>query len=132
VEIRPVGESDLEQELDLRARAYGPLGGYRERLIASNLALIAAGQMFGAYEGDRLVGTARYLDLRQWWRGRVMPMAGVSGVKVAPEARGRGVATRLLTELLSVLTGLGYPISVLYPTAPGVYRSRGFEFGGGL
>ena len=60
---------DLEQELDLRVRAFGPLGSYRERLIEDNLALIAAGQMLGAYEGNRLVGTARYLDIRQWWHG---------------------------------------------------------------
>jgi hypothetical protein len=34
VEIRPVGAEDLEQELDLRVRAFGPLGGYRERVTA--------------------------------------------------------------------------------------------------
>lgn len=59
-------------------------------------------------------------------------MAGVSGVKVAPEARGRGVATALLTELLAVLTGRGYPLSVLYPSTLGVYRSLGWELAGGF
>jgi predicted acetyltransferase len=132
VEVRPVGPEDLEQELDLRIRAFGPLGGYRERIVADNLALIAHGQMLGAYEGDRLLGSARYLDLRQWWHGRELRMAGVSGVKVAPEARGRGVATALMTELVSVMIELGYPISALYPSTPGMYRSLGWEFGGGF
>jgi GNAT superfamily N-acetyltransferase len=132
VEIRPVGADDLEQELDLRVRAFGPLGDYRERVIADNLELIAAGQMLGAYEGNRLVGTARCLNLRQWWGGRDLPMAGVSGVKVAPEARGRGVATALLTELMSAMTERGFPISVLFPSTPGLYRSLGWEFAGGF
>jgi hypothetical protein len=56
----------------------------------------------------------------------------VSGVKVAPEARGRGVATALLTELMSIMTASGFPISVLYPTTPGLYRSLGWEFAGGF
>ncbi len=132
MDVRPVGADDLEQELDLRVRAFGPLGGHRERLIADNLELIAAGQMLGAYEGSRLIGAARCLDLRQWWGGRDLPMAGVSGVKVAPEARGRGVATALLTELMSAMTERGYLISVLYPTTPGLYRSLGWEFAGGF
>ncbi len=132
MEIRPVVDDDLEQELDLRVRAFGPLGGYRERVTADNLADTAAGRMLGAYEGGRLLGTARYLDMRQWWGGRVMPMAGVAGVKTAPEARGRGVATALLTEMLAFLPGRGYPVSVLYPSTASLYRSLGWEFGGGF
>ena len=132
LKVRPVPAEDLEQELDLRVRAFGPLGGYRERVIANNLAMMAAGHLLGAYDGGRLLGTARYLDIRQWWGGRAMPMAGVAGVKTAPEARGRGVATALLTELLSLLPERGYPISALYPSTPGVYRSLGWEFGGGF
>jgi predicted acetyltransferase len=31
------------------------------------------------------------LDMRQWWHGRAVPMAGVAGIKVAPEYPGRGV-----------------------------------------
>jgi GNAT superfamily N-acetyltransferase len=132
VEIRPVGADDLEQEIDLRVRAFGPLGGYRDRIIEDNLAVIAAGQMLGAYDGGRLTGTARCLDLRQWWGGRAMPMAGVSGVKVAPEARGRGVAKALLTELMSSMTRRGYPVSLLYPSTAGLYRAMGWEFAGGF
>ncbi|HET7018712.1 MAG TPA: GNAT family N-acetyltransferase [Streptosporangiaceae bacterium] len=132
MEIRPVGADDLEQELDLRVRAFGPLGGFREQIVADNLAQMAAEQMLGAYDGDRLIGTARYHVMRQWWGGRDLPMAGVSGVKVAPEARGQGVATALLTELLPIMTQRGYPISVLYPTTPGVYRALGWEWAGGF
>jgi predicted acetyltransferase len=36
----------------------------------------------------RPLATALYHDMRQWWLGRAVPMAGVGGVTVAPEYRG--------------------------------------------
>ena len=39
--------------------------------------------------------------MRQWWYGRAVPMAGVAGVKVAPEDRGRGVGRAVMTALPS-------------------------------
>ena len=56
--------------------------------------------MLGAYDGARLVALARINDLTQWWAGRSLPMAGVAGVVVAPEHRGRGVGTQLMTAVL--------------------------------
>ncbi len=46
------------------------------------------------------MAAAAFHDMRQWWHGRALPMAGVGGVKVAPEQRGRGVGRALMTELL--------------------------------
>jgi predicted acetyltransferase len=60
-----------------------------------------------------------------------LPMAGVGGVKVAPEARGQGVAKTLMTELLAVMARRGYLVSVLYPATAHLYRSLGWEFAGG-
>ena len=65
---------------------------------------MAAGRDLGAYDGDRLVGTALYHDMRQWWYGRPVPMAGVAGVKVAPEYRGQGVGRALMTGLTELMT----------------------------
>ena len=88
------GDDDLEAELDLRRRSFGPIrAGRRPSWVASVRASIDAGVMLGAFDGGRLVGSARYHLMRQWWHGRSMPMAGVAGVKVAPEERGRGVGT---------------------------------------
>ena len=58
---------------------------------------MAARRCLGAFDGDRLVGTALYLDMRQWWYGRPVPMAGVARVMVAPEDRGQGVGRALMT-----------------------------------
>jgi predicted acetyltransferase len=92
---------------------------------------IEAGATIGAFDGDRLVGSARYHQMRQWWYGRSMPMAGIAGVKVAPEERGRGVGTAMTARLLRDVADRGYPVSVLYPATASLYRSFGWEMAGG-
>jgi len=92
---------------------------------------IEAGATIGAFDGSRLVGSARYHQMQQWWHGRSMPMAGVAAVKVAPEERGRGVGTQMMARLLSDLADRGFPVSVLYPATAPLYRSFGWEFAGG-
>ncbi len=92
---------------------------------------ISAGELLGAFDGTRLVGSARYHPMQQWWRGRPLPMAGVAGVKVAPEERGRGVGRALMMSLIAEMTGRRYPVSVLYPATAPLYRSLGWEFAGG-
>lgn len=69
--------------------------------------------------------------MRQWWQGKSLPMAGVAGVKVAPEYRGRGVGRTLMTELIAEMARQGYPVSALYPATAPLYRSLGWEIAGG-
>jgi predicted acetyltransferase len=92
--------------------------------------LVEAGVTVGAFDGGSLVGSARYHVMRQWWQGRSMPMAAVAGVKVAPEQRGRGVGTAMMTRLLADIADRGYPLSVLYPSTAPLYRSLGWEVAG--
>jgi hypothetical protein len=68
--------------------------------------------------------------MRQWWHGRSMPMAGVAGVKVAPEERGRGVGTAMMAALLEQVGERGFPVSVLFPTTAPLYRAAGWEIAG--
>ncbi len=103
----------------------------RPSWVASLQASIDAGVMIGAFDGGRLVGTARYHPMRQWWHGRSMPMAGVAGVKVAPEERGRGVGTAMMTRLLDEISERGFAVSVLFPTTAPLYRGMGWEIAGG-
>lgn len=134
LEIRPLGpDDDIEAELALRRRAFGPITATDEKTwVASLPAIIAAGQVLGVFDGPRLVASARYYPMRQWWHGRSMPMAGVAGVKVAPEQRGRGIGRELMTRLLADLVAAGYPVSTLYPSTLPLYRSFGWENAGGL
>src|SRR5260221_13771354 len=69
--------------------------------------------------------------MRQYWHGRAVPMAGVGGVKIAPEARGRGIGREMMRALLGAMAGRGYPLSVLYPATAQIYRSLGWEMAGG-
>jgi predicted acetyltransferase len=134
LEIRPFGPGDdIEAELDLRRRAFGPIAAAaRPGWVASIQGSIDAGQLLGAFDGTRLVASARYHAMRQWWHGRSMPMAGVAGVKVAPEERGRGLGRALMTRLLADIESRGYPVSALYPSTMPLYRSLGWEITGGL
>jgi predicted acetyltransferase len=60
-----------------------------------------------------------------------MPMAGVAGVKVAPEERGRGIGTAMMARMLSDIAERGYPVSALYPATAPLYRAFGWEIAGG-
>jgi len=91
---------------------------------------VAAGRCLGAFDGGWLVGTALYHDMRQWWHGRAVPMAGVAGVTVAPEYRGQGVGRALMGALTELMAERGYPLSALYPATMTLYRSFGWEIAG--
>jgi predicted acetyltransferase len=133
LEIRRFGpDDDMAAELDLRHRSFGPIPP--EGLAAWTASLrrsSEAGQLFGVFDGPRLVASARYFTMRQWWHGRSMPMAGVAGVKVAPEARSRGIGRELMTWLLAEIAEQGYPVSTLFPSTQPLYRSLGWEIAGG-
>jgi predicted acetyltransferase len=129
LDIRPLTpDLDWDAYADLSARAFGPADP--ERVKERTEPVVAGGRGLGAFDGDRLIGTALFHDMRQWWCGRAVPMAGVAGVKVAPEHRGRGIGPALMTALTGLMTGRGYPLAALYPATMGIYRSLGWELAG--
>lgn len=87
-------------------------------------------QVVCAYDGDLLVGAVITLSFTMTWGGRPVPCGGVSGVVVAPEARGRGAAKRMLAESFDRMTARGQAVSALYPTTASLYRGLGFEVAG--
>jgi predicted acetyltransferase len=127
--IRPLTADDSQAEhLDLSVRAFGPHDEAILRAMADPV--IADDGGLAAFDGDRMVGTALFHDLRQWWLGKAVPMAGVSGVTVAPEYRGRGVGRGLMTALTTLMAGRGYPLAALYPATMHMYRLFGWELAG--
>ncbi len=123
---------DFDAEIDLRHRSFGPMSSdARARSHAELAACVPAGQQFGAWDGSQMIGAARYHDMLEYWHGRPVRMAGVGGVKVAPEARGRGVGRAMMTALLAELAERGYALSALYPATAHIYRSLGWELAGG-
>ncbi len=133
IEIRAVRPGDdINAQLDLAERAFGVKSAdERDRWRQKVSGLIAQGRCLGAFIGGRPAGGAMFHDMRQWWWGRPVPMAGVSSVRVAPEDRGRGIGRLLMTALLGEIAAHGYPLSVLYPATMPLYRSLGWELAGG-
>src|SRR5271170_2999975 len=84
----------------------------------------------GGRLGGRLIGSAVFHELRQWWLGRAVPLAGVAGVKVAPECRGRGAGRALMTALIELMNERGYPLAALYAATRPIYRQLGWEMAG--
>jgi predicted acetyltransferase len=80
-----------------------------------------------SYLGEDMVGSVITLDFAQTWGGQAVPCGGVSGVAVAPEARGLGAARRMLRESLDRMVERGQVLSALYPTTASLYRSMGYE-----
>jgi predicted acetyltransferase len=132
LEIRPLSlDDDLAAQLDLGERAFGVMPpADREAWRRGTQARITAGRVLGAFLDGRPVGSASWHDMRQWWAGRALPMAGVASVKVAPEARGQGLGRQLMTEVLREIAARGYPLSALYPATMPIYRSLGWELAG--
>ncbi|WP_030173805.1 GNAT family N-acetyltransferase [Spirillospora albida] len=133
MQIRVLGSGELDETRDIRSRAFGRLSdsAWAQSARMARPAL-EAGRQFAGFEGGRIVATGRLNDLTQWWQGRAVSVAGVGGVAVAPEARGRGLGRALLTDLLERCVRFGHPLAMLYPATTPLYRSLGWEHAGGL
>jgi predicted acetyltransferase len=121
-EMRPAGEADREALASLLDLAFN---------LRSNAEDIQQlDRRLCAFDGQRPVASARVIDYDQWFGGQRAACAGIAGVAVLPEYRGRGVASALLRAVLREERASGHAISALYPTATALYRSLGYEFGG--
>ncbi|MGW0810096.1 GNAT family N-acetyltransferase [Nonomuraea sp. NPDC002799] len=131
MEIRDVTPDDLDGVLDLRKRAFGPLTeADRDNWRRAVTPVLSEGRYLGVFDGSRLAAAARLRAFTQWWHGRPQPMAGIAGVTVSPEDRGRGVGTRLMRAVIDRCAELGDAVSALYPATTPIYRSVGYEHAG--
>jgi len=127
---RPLTDDDLVGVLEVRRRSFGPSTTSVEEYAARQRLLLDAGRMLGVLAGDEVIAAARILPMQQSWGGRPVLMAGVAGVVVAPEHRGRGVGTMLMRATLQRARELGAAVSALYPATMPIYRGLGWEVAG--
>ncbi len=131
MQTRSLDPADVGRALDIRARAFGQLGeDARPGWISSVHKAIEERRTIAVYDDNLLVGRAMIWPFRQCWGGRALAMAGVAGVVVSPEYRGRGVGSALMDGAIERGRELGFPVSVLYPATVPVYRTRGWEMAG--
>lgn len=88
-----------------------------------------AGTFLAAHDGDRIVGGAGALHRRWTVPGpRSAPVAAVTGVAVAPDARGRGALRALLDhQLRDAHEHGGEPVAALWASQGALYGRFGYE-----
>ncbi|GGO72544.1 GNAT family N-acetyltransferase [Nonomuraea cavernae] len=131
MDIRYLTPEDLDAMFDMRKRSFGLLSAAQgEGWRAAVLPILAEGRYLGAFDGTRLTAAARLRGFTQWWHGRPQPMAGIAGVTVNPEDRGRGVGGQIMRAIVARAAELGDAVSALYPATTPLYRSVGYEHAG--
>jgi predicted acetyltransferase len=122
----PEGAEELAAVADIDAQAFAmslaESAAWLEKVGPTNLRVLR--------ERGTVTATALPIPMGQWYGGRRVAMAGIGGVGVAPTARGRGAATRLMQHTLEELRSVGFPLSVLYPATQPLYRRVGYEQAG--
>jgi len=78
----------------------------------------------------RMIGGLVEIPMGQWFGGQSVPMLGLAGVAIAPEARGKGLALGMVLETLRAARQQGVAISALYPSTFALYRKAGYELAG--
>lgn len=98
---------------------------WHEKAGPANFRVLRDGGGSGAILGNLLL-----IPMGQFFGGRSVPMTGIAAVGVAPEARGRGVATVMMREAMKEIRASGIALSTLYPATQPLYRRVGYEQAG--
>jgi predicted acetyltransferase len=125
--VRPARDESERLELErILQESFGaddlPWTTWMERIGHENLRVVE--------ENGVLRGGLGFYRFGQWWGGARVPMIGLAGVGVSPEARGRGLARKFLVETLAEGRADGVPLAGLFASSVAVYRSVGFEQAG--
>jgi predicted acetyltransferase len=128
VKIRQIDASEWgERTVPVWAYAFtpSPSADVRERM-AGDQPFFAGDSTVVAEDDGAAVASASAVPMRQNVRGTVFPMAGIAGVATLPQARRRGYASALVTELLGMMRDSGHVVSTLYPFRPSFYERHGY------
>ncbi|MET0692891.1 MAG: GNAT family N-acetyltransferase [Propionibacteriaceae bacterium] len=122
--VRPLTADDAEAARQLGFEAFGvPTSPPTEPASVDH----PGRSSFGAFDGETLVAKIVDRDFDSYYGGVAIPTAGIAGVTVAAEYRGRGALGPLFTTLFAAAKERGAVISTLFPTAPRIYRRFGYE-----
>ncbi|MDP1662317.1 MAG: GNAT family N-acetyltransferase [Phycisphaerales bacterium] len=105
----------------------GPLKDSEEWVRSQGLSDIRTVERAG---DGRVDACLRRIEMGQFYGGRSVPMVGIAGVAVAPEARGGGLARWMMQKALEEMFEKGEPLSALYASTQPLYRQVGYEQAG--
>jgi predicted acetyltransferase len=77
-------------------------------------------------EGAHVIAGLIVIPMGQFFGGRSVPMIGVAGVGVTPEARGRGVGSFMMERFASEARANGFALSSLYGATTHFYTRIGW------
>jgi predicted acetyltransferase len=123
-----VGEADLARIAELVSQAFGSTVPDSLTWIRSqgmtDLRVMRVGGEIGA--------ALRIIPMGQFFGGRSVSMAGIAGVAVGPECRGRGLAREMMRSVVREMHDAGTAISTLFASTQPLYRQVGYEQAGAL
>lgn len=85
-------------------------------------------QARGLFRQERLLSMAQAVPYRLFLRGQWIQAVYIVGLATDPAARGEGLATLLLQNMMEELYHAGLKLTILMPAVPLFYRKRGWEF----
>ena len=124
--ISAPAEDDVEALASVLGLALHFVGGSAREWMA----MLGPANFRAVKLGDRVVADLGLIEMGQWFGGACVPLAGVTAVGVAPDARGGGIGSALLRHTLEELRARGLPLSALYPATLPVYQRAGYERAG--
>ena len=98
----------------------------RDEDAAAYEAVFEPDRAIGAYDGDRLVGTAGIFSFDLTIPGGVVPAAGVTFVGVQPTHRRRGILRRMMRMQLEAVHDRGESLAVLWASEGSIYQRFGY------
>ncbi len=124
IEIRGIVPEQLDELRRTVALAFGQDPDDAE--LERDQRLLELGRNRGAFDGERLVGTAGAYSLDLSVPGGTMPAAGVSNVTVLPSHRRRGIMRRMMVELLGEAARRGDLLAALWSSEKQLYGRFGY------
>ncbi len=134
LELHPVEMKDLDQFNELLRYVFQVTNqevrksGYKEgELIRSKRPVLRESEVFGWFDGDKLVSSLSIYPRQVNIHGKIYEMAGLTGVGTYPEYANFGLMSDLIKMALVKMRESGQWISYLYPYSIPYYRKKGWE-----
>jgi predicted acetyltransferase len=128
-EVRRItGDERLTRSFPIQAYAFeaSPAAAPVSETFRRYLPYAEVNSTYAVVDGDTTLATASGIPMRQNVRGRVLPMAGISGVATHPLARRQGHVRTVLGRLLDEMYESGHAVSALHPFRASFYARFGY------